>query len=102
MTQQKTTFINREVVGLIAGIIVPAITSYLIYYHRYPGEESYFELIKALFVLESVGKLLSLSVLPNLLVFFAAVWSDMLKAARGVLTATVVYTILGVILFVSM
>ncbi|WP_026475142.1 hypothetical protein [Alkaliflexus imshenetskii] len=90
---------NNLWIGLIIGLVMPLITSYLIYATRYPGDETYTEFIVAMIKVESLGKLLSLSVLPNLLFFFLGIWSERLLAARGVLIATVLYTLASVAMF---
>lgn len=42
----------------------------------------------------TLTKLLSLSVVPNLLLFFIFIWLDYLKGARGVLAATFITAII--------
>jgi len=86
-------------IGLFAGIVAPLATSYLIYKFRFPGDEIFSEFLIGLAMADSLGKLLSLSVLPNLLLFFAALWGERLILARGVLLATVFYTLVSVAFF---
>ena len=45
----------------------------------------------------SIGKLLSISVLPNLVVFLIAINRERLLAARGIVTATVLYALVVII-----
>jgi len=94
----KNNWINKQVVGLVAGLILPMVMSYLIYKFRYFGDKDYFDFIKGMITLQSLGKLLSLSVLPNLLLFFLAIWSERLLAARGVLIATVLYGLVTLVM----
>lgn len=89
---------NKQIVGFLGGIIVPFLTTYLIYRVRYFGGRSFIDFINAMLSLSSFGKLLSLSVVPNLLLFFLAIWTDRLKAARGVLIATILFGIVMVII----
>lgn len=94
----KSNWSNKQISGIIAGVLTPLLVSYLIYRFRYFGDRSFFDFIKAMITLESFGKLMSLSVLPNLLLFFLAIWSERLLAARGVLIATLLFGITMVIL----
>lgn len=89
---------NKQIVGFMAGIIVPFLTTYIIYRIRYFGGRSFIDFIDAMLTLNSFGKLLSLSVVPNLLLFFMAIWTDRLMAARGVLVATVLFGIVMLII----
>ena len=84
---------NKQYIGLIAGLIFPLIVSFMIYKTRYFGGDSYYKFIQTLISFHSFGKLLSISVFPNLLLFFGAIWSNRLLAARGVLMATVLYAL---------
>ncbi|WP_258176623.1 hypothetical protein [Marinilabilia salmonicolor] len=52
-----------------------------------------------MFKLQSLGKLVSVSVLPNLLIFFVAIWTERLLAARGIVIATLLYTLATVVLY---
>jgi len=88
--QQK---IDRQWVGIILGVIVPIITLYIIYLFVYPRNSfvSFYEMItsKGFFT-----QLLSLAVIPNAAVFFIFIWTDKLRAARGVLASTIIIAIL--------
>jgi hypothetical protein len=91
---------NKQYIGLIAGLVFPLIISYLIYKMRYFGGRTYFDFIQTLISIQSFGKLLSISVFPNLLLFFTAIWSNRLLTARGVLIATVLYAVATIALAV--
>ena len=45
-------------------------------------------------VMGSIGKLLAISVLPNLIMFLIAINLERLLAARGIVTATLVYAMI--------
>ncbi|GAO31820.1 hypothetical protein [Geofilum rubicundum] len=92
-------WLDRQVTGLVVGLLVPLLISVLIYKFRFASAGDFTSFLKALMAVESLGKLLSLSVMPNLLFFFLGIWSNRLYAARGVLIATVLYGMLAVVLF---
>ncbi len=98
MIKQK---IDKEWFGLIAGLILPLISSFMIYSSRFQGSESYIEVVVIMFKSMSIGKLLSLSVLPNLLLFFIIIRFDWMKFARGIVIATAIYAASMFILFLS-
>ncbi|HHU57631.1 MAG TPA: hypothetical protein GXZ39_04985 [Bacteroidales bacterium] len=85
--------------GLAAGLVLPAVFAYLVYWFRFDHSTAFTEVLEALKGVKSLGKLLSLSVMPNLLLFFIGIWSERLLLARGVLTATAVYAVAAVVLF---
>lgn len=98
----KPKKLNNQIAGFVAGIFFPLLISYLIFRFGHLGGRSYFEFINTMVKFNLFGKLLSLSVLPNLLLFFPAIWSERLLTARGVLFATIIYGITTVILvFIS-
>ncbi len=90
---------NKQIVGIVIGLIVPLLFSYLLFQGRYQGDLAFIDFVKAMFQLHSLGKLVSVSVLPNLLVFFVAIWTERLLAARGIVIATLVYTLATVLLY---
>ncbi len=83
-------------IGLAIGLILPILFSLVLFKTRYYGDLEFWPFLMGMFKLQSLGKLVSISVLPNLLVFFIAIWKERLLAARGVVMATMVYT-LGVV-----
>jgi hypothetical protein len=95
----QTKWLDRQLIGIMVGLIVPLLVSLLIYYVRFDNAGDFTSFLSALMAAESLGKLLSLSVVPNLLFFFIGIWSNRLYAARGVLLATVFYGLLAVVLF---
>lgn len=95
----QTKWLDKQVTGIVVGLVVPLVIAYLIYHIRFRGADDFTSFLKALMAVESLGKLLSVSVMPNLLFFFLGIWSNRLWAARGVLVATVFYGLVAVILF---
>jgi hypothetical protein len=84
--------------GLAAGLVVPLITILVFYLVRF-NHLSLVEFFSTLISRNILSSLLSLCVIPNLLVFFIFIWTNMLLLARGVLMATFVFA--AVILIVK-
>ncbi len=78
-------------------MIIPVLMSVLLYSSLYEGEKGYWAFLSELVRIGSIGKLLSISVLPNLIVFFIAINKERLLAARGIVTATLIYAIIVLI-----
>jgi hypothetical protein len=95
----QTKWLDKQITGVVVGLVVPLFISYLVYHFRFRGAEDFISFLKAMMAVESLGKLLSVSVMPNLLFFFLGIWSNRLWAARGVLMATVFYGLVAVVLF---
>jgi len=94
----KLSRYNDVRIGLAAGLVVPLITILVFYLVRF-NHISLYEFFSALISRNILSSLLSLCVIPNLLVFFIFIWTDMLYLARGVLMATFVFA--GIILIVK-
>lgn len=98
MIKQK---IDKQWIGIVSGLIIPLISSFMIYSSRFQGQESYAEVISFMFKTMSIGKLMSLSVLPNLLFFFIIIKFELMKCAKGIVIATAIYSAIMLILFLS-
>lgn len=85
---------NKLFVGILVGVVLPVLMSFILYYVLYKGELDYYHFLLQLIRMGSIGKLLSISVLPNLIVFLIAINLERLLAARGIVTATLVYVML--------
>jgi hypothetical protein len=90
---------NKQLVGLMVGLVLPVGFSLLLYQGRYDGSLTYGEFLGAMFRFQSLGKLISVSVLVNLAVFFIAIWTERLLAARGIVMATLIYTVGTVVIW---
>ena len=82
---------NNLWIGLGAGILLPVIALILYYFARYSdlGLVDFFKVYRNLGILTHI---ISLSVLPDLLVFFLFIRKNYLRSARGVLLATFLFT----------
>ena len=87
---------NKLIIGFIIGLILPIITAGLIYLSLFKGKIEFFEFLSRLIQVNGMGKLLSISVLSNMIVFFIAINTERLLAARGILTSTIIY---GIVVF---
>jgi len=83
---------NRFWFGLAVGIVVPALAMLIYYLYRY-ADLSLWEFLKVYFNLGILTHIISLSVLPNLLLFFGFIRKNWLNGARGVLLATLLFAI---------
>ena len=93
---------NKLYIGLLIGIILPLITSYIIFYVRFGDTLTLSEFVNGLIGVHGFTKLLSLSVIPNLIFFLIAINLERLLAARGIVTATVLYAVVVLILRFSL
>jgi len=84
--------IDKQWVGILLGGILPVLTFYAMYLFVYPSLRLI--TISELFAAKSLfARILSLSVIPNIAIFFIFIWTNKLSAARGVLAATIIYAI---------
>ncbi|MGQ1783999.1 MULTISPECIES: hypothetical protein [unclassified Saccharicrinis] len=93
---------NKLYIGLLIGIVLPLITSYIVFYVRFGDTLTIPEFISGLIELDGFTKLLSLSVIPNLIFFLIAINLERLLAARGIVTATVLYAVVVMVLRFSL
>ena len=91
----KLSRYNDVRLGLATGLIVPVITV-LIFYQVKFGHLDIGEFLSNMITKKVLSSILSLCVIPNLLVFFVFIWTNMLYLARGVLMATFVFAVVVV------
>jgi hypothetical protein len=82
--------------GLIPGIVIPAVTLVTIWLVRYEG--GFLEFMAVFQRMGMLSKLISLSVIPNLLLFFLFIWTNRSFSARGVIFATLVLAFVMLVL----
>lgn len=88
---QKSRF-DKLWIGLIAGLIIPPLTLTILYTVRFQGF-SFEGMVKYMKVLDVFVKVISLCILPNLGMFYLFLQTNNYKAVRGVLLATLLFTI---------
>ena len=85
--------LDKFIFGLIPGLLLPALFVYIYIKRFYSGEGSPFEVIKLLYPSVLLGKLLLLSILPDLLFVFLFYKRDTFKIAAGCMLGAVAYII---------
>jgi hypothetical protein len=78
--------LNNHVFGLSLGLLVPLLALVIFYLVSNPGT-TLSEFLEIIVAREKLSSLISLSVVPDLLVFFIFIWLNYLYSARGVLAA---------------
>lgn len=89
---------NKLLAGLTLGILFPVASMILVYFFRY-NASGIIELLRFLNQMGILTKVLSLSVIPNLLLFFVFIRTDKLLSARGVLFSTLIWAALIFIIY---
>ncbi len=87
---------NTVHIGLLLGIISPLIGFLVIYLVAFRGM-SFSEYVQLLIYNGKLSSIISLSVIPNLLLFFIFIWLNYLYSARGVLASTLLFALVVVI-----
>jgi hypothetical protein len=85
--------INSTSLGLIIGLLVPILSIFLVYVIKFQDEMSLQTFLDSLLVHKIYTKVMALGVyFGNIVFFFLFIKTDFLKAARGVLLATILYS----------
>jgi hypothetical protein len=84
--------LNRLIIGLAVGLILPIIVLFIVYYASYSAME-FSVFIDYLEQYEIFTKVITICVLPNLGLFFIFIKRNMLMGARGVLFSVIIYLI---------
>jgi len=93
------SLINNSYVGTILGFIFPILSILIAYLVNFRDEMSISQFIDGVLVLKIYAKMMAVAVyFGNVVCFFLFIKLDWLKAARGVLLATIVYSFI-VLLF---
>ena len=87
-----TSKINNLKLGLLLGILAPALTMFIIYVAKF-NDYGLRELVDMLVAKKVFTKIVSLCVVPNLALFFLFLNKNYFYSARGVLMATFVFAI---------
>lgn len=74
--------------GLILGLLVPVLAVVILW--AFNSEGSLISYIKGFHKVNSLAGLVSLSAIPNLLLFFIFIWTNWVRSARGVIYATLI------------
>jgi hypothetical protein len=81
----KWNIFNRIWFGLIAGLILPVLFMWIYLAHFYPLDLPFFEILKQLFPSVMLGKILLLSIFPDLIGVFVFYKQDNFKLGIGMM-----------------
>jgi hypothetical protein len=87
---------NHFLYGLLPGLLLPVVFMWVYLNRFYPGDLSFIATLKELYPGVLLGKLLLLSVMPNLVLVFVFYKSDSFKIATGVLIGGMPYFIASI------
>ena len=83
---------DKLLVGLILGLLLPVLA--IVIFWLFNSEESLFYYLKGFYRVNSLAGLISLSAIPNLLLFFIFIWTNRNRSAKGVIFATLIVTLI--------
>lgn len=84
---------NNFFLGLSIGLILPALFIWIYLARFYPSDSNVWQIVKELYPSTTLGKLLMLSIVPDLLVVFIFYKQDTFKIAGGAMFGAVIYLI---------
>lgn len=84
---------DKFLLGFIPGLIIPALVIWVYISQTYESERGIVEIIKFLFPSPLMGKMLMLSIMPNLAAVFLFYRQDTFKIAAGLLGGAIFYLI---------
>jgi len=87
---------NNIRIGILLGILAPLLTFVVVYLVAFRGM-SFTEYMDLLMYRKKLSSVISLSVIPNLLLFFIFIWLNYLYSARGTLAATIFFALVVVV-----
>jgi len=85
--------------GLLPGLLLPIAFMWLYLNQLYPGDLKFLEALKQLYPGVVFGKLLMLSIMPNLVLVYVFYKSDSFKIATGMLIGGMPYFITSIFMF---
>lgn len=89
---------NKPYVGLILGLLLPVLSFILYYYYKTKGDMSLIDYFNLLVHYQLFMTILTLSVLPNIILFFIFKKLDYWYSIKGLVTAIFIYTMIVVVL----
>jgi len=85
--------------GFVPGLLLPIAFMWVYLNRLYPGDFTFLETLKQLYPGVVFGKLLLLSIMPNLVLVFAFYKSDSFKIASGMIIGGMPYFIASIFMF---
>lgn len=91
----KNIDLDKVWIGLIAGLIAPAVVLWLYYFINYRDltPDLFFQYLKAR---DIHSRVVSLCVLINLAIFYPFIWKEKWNGAKGVIGATLIWAAIGI------
>jgi len=87
------SLINNSYVGTLIGLIVPILSIFIAYLVNFRDEMTVAQFVDSILVLKIYAKMMAVAVyFGNVVCFTLFIKLDWLKAARGVLLATIIYS----------
>lgn len=83
--------------GLVVGIVVPIISYFLVLEFIYPFQYAD-KSLHSIWMHMMAPRMISIGAIPNLAFFFFFMYTNKLKSGRGVLTATIFYAIVVLVM----
>jgi len=90
------TRLNTATFGIVAGLLVPLLSLVIFYFIASPVT-SFAEFFVLIVSRKKLSSLISLSLVPDLLVFFIFIWLNYLYSARGVLAAVFIFALIVIL-----
>ncbi len=98
-TKMKPTYPNKKkqsfdklYIGLILGLLIPLISFYVFFLIKNTSL-TFGKFVEYLGNSGVIPQSVTLGVIPNLLIFFIFIWTHRYLSARGVIVATMIYTV---------
>ncbi|NDV47020.1 hypothetical protein D0T49_08160 [Paludibacter sp. 221] len=90
---------NHIITGILCGLLLPLTFLWLYLNNFYPGDASFFDSLRQLWGHVLFGKLLLLSIMPDLVLTFIFYKMDWFKAGAGVIAGMMPYLIISIFMF---
>lgn len=87
---------NSFIYGFIPGIILPFLFIWFYLDGLYPGYDGIWNTLKQLYPGMLLGKLLMLSILPNLIIVFLLYKADSFRIATGFMVSGILYLVASI------
>ena len=87
---------NHFLYGLVPGLLLPVLSMWIYLNRFYPEDVSFLETIKQLYPGIILGKLLLLSIMPDLLFVFVFYKTDSFKIATGMMVGGMPYLVASI------
>jgi len=87
---------NHFLYGLVPGLLLPVLFMWIYLNRFYPEDVSFFETIKQLYPGIILGKLMLLSIMPDLLFVFVFYKTDSFKIATGMMVGGMPYLVASI------